>query len=212
MPRNSTQLLIAALLLGGSAAWTGCLHLPGRARAIPECPGDWISTQAIAGDFLLRQRLLVTRGERVFALHLVAQKRGDELLLLGLHPFGAKLFTLRQRGLETSVEALPAPVLEVPPLNVLRDFHRARFLGLGSAGADGIFEERRGDNVVREGHEAGRLRWRSFRRLAGDPAGLVELRFDAPSAEAEGSDRVTIENGWCGYRAELTTLSEEALP
>ncbi len=206
------DLLLRVLLLASALLGTGCLHLPGRARAIPDCPGEWVSTAAIAGDFLVRQRLLVTRGDRVFALHLVAQKHGDELLLLGLHPFGAKLFTLRQLGLETSVEALPAPVLEVPPLNVLRDFHRARFLGVVSAAADGSFEERRGDTLVREGHEAGRLRWRSFQRLTGDPAGVVELRFDAPSEETEGSDRVTIENGWCGYRAEFTTLSEEALP
>jgi hypothetical protein len=145
--------LLAAALLGA-----GCLHLPGRARAVPECPGEWVSTVAIEGDFLVRQRLLVSRGDRIFALQLVAQKRGDELLLLGLHPFGAKLFTLRQRGHETSVEAAPAPVLEVPPLNVLRDFHRAR---------------------------------------------LADHRIGS---------RVTIERDECGYRAEFTTLSEQALP
>lgn len=201
------MLLLASALLG-----TGCLHLPGRVRAIPDCPGEWVSTQAIAGDFLLRQRLIVTRGDGVFALHLVAQKRGDELLLLGLHPFGAKLFTLRQRGLETSVDAVPAPALEVPPLNVLRDLHRARFLGLASAGADGSFEERRDGTEIRELHEGGRLLRRSFQRLDADPPGVVELRFEPAPAPAEGGDRVTIENGWCGYRAELTTLAEEALP
>jgi uncharacterized protein DUF3261 len=199
------MLLLASALLGA-----GCLHLPGRPRAIPDCPGEWVSTQAIAGDFLLRQRLIVTRGDGVFALHLVAQKRGDELLLLGLHPFGAKLFTLRQRGLETSVDAVPAPALEVPPLNVLRDLHRARFLGLASAGADGSFEEQRDGTEIRELHEGGRLLRRSFQRLDADPPGVVELRFE--SAPAEGGDRVTIENGWCGYRAELTTLAEEAPP
>ena len=189
----------------------GCRHLPGRARAIPDCPGEWAPTQAIDGDFLVRQRLLVVRGERAFALELVARKRGDELLLLGLHPLGGKLFTLRQRGLETSVDAAPAPALEVPPLNVLRDFHRARFLGLASAGPDGSYVERRDGTEVREIHEAGQLRLRSFRRLAGDPPGSVELRFDTPAAAGGGAARVWIDNGWCGYRAELTTLSEELL-
>jgi hypothetical protein len=198
-------------LLAGIAAAIGCAHAPGLPRAVPECPGDTVSTEAIAGDFLVRERVLVTRGDRVFALHLVAQKRGDELLLLGLDPFGAKLFTLRQRGLETSVEALPAPLLEVPPLNVLRDLHRARFLGLLGAGPEGSFEEQRGGTLVRELHEAGRLRLRSFRRVDGEPAGVVELRFDAASDAARDGERVTIENGWCGYRAELTTLSEEPL-
>lgn len=207
-----TSAVPRALLLASALLGTGCLNLPGRARAVPDCPGEWVSTRAIAGDFLLRQSLVVTRGDRVFALHLVAQKRGDELLLLGLHPFGARLFTLRQLGLETSVDAAPASVLDVPPLNVLRDLHRARFLGLASAGSDGTFEEHRDGTEIRELRERGRLRRRSFRRLAGDPAGVVELSFDAPAAESGGADRVTIENGWCGYRAELTTLSEQALP
>ena len=206
------SVVLRVLLLASALLGTGCLHLPGRARAIPNCPGEWVPTQAIAGDFLVRQRLIVTQGDLVFVLHLVAQKTDDELVLVGLHPFGAKLFTLRQRGLETSVDAAPAPVLEVPPLNVLRDFHRARFLGLAGAGADGTFAEQRDGTEVRELHEAGRLRRRSFRRLGGDPAGVVELSFEAPSAEAEGRDRVTIENGWCGYRAELTTLSDQPLP
>jgi len=152
--RDVPRLPLRAWLLAAALLGAGCLH----ARAVPECPGEWVSTEAIEGDFIVRQRLLVSRGDRVFALHLVAQKRGDELLLLGLHPFGAKLFTLRQRGLATSVDAAPAPVLEVPPLNVLRDFHRARLVGHGVG------------------------------------------------------SRVTIEHDACGYRAELTTLSEQALP
>jgi len=201
-----------AVLLFAAASTAGCQHLPGRPRAIPDCPGEWVATQAIRGDFLLRQSLIVTRGDRVFALHLVVQKSGDELLLIGLHPFGAKLFTLRQRGLETSVEAAPAPALDVPPLNVLRDLNRARFLRVASAGADGSFAERRDGTEIREWREGGRLQRRSFRRLAADPPGVVELRFDTPAADAEAGERVTIDNDWCGYRAELTTLSAEALP
>jgi hypothetical protein len=200
-----------ALLLASALLGAGCAHLPGRGRAVPDCPGEFAPTGAIAGDFLVRQRLLVSHGGAVFALHLVAQKRGDELLLLGLHPFGAKLFTLRQRGVETSIEAVPAPALEVPPLNVLRDFHRARFLGLAGADPDGVSREERGETEIRELHEAGRLRRRTFRRLSGDPPGVVELTFETTSP-AEGISRVTIENGWCGYRAELTTLSEQPLP
>jgi hypothetical protein len=202
--RRARRALLALPLLAA-----GCLHLPGRGRAIPECPGELASTAEIAGDFLVRQRLRVALGDRAWSLHLVAQKRGDELVLIGLHPLGARLFTVRQRGLETSVDALPAPALEVPPLNVLRDLHRVRFLGLERPGADGTFATRRGGTEIREVRLAGRLRRRSFQRPGGDPAGVVELTFDEPP---EGGPRVAIENGWCGYRAELTTLSEQALP
>jgi hypothetical protein len=206
VPR-SLLLVLAVSLLG-----PGCLHLPGRSRAVPECPGEWVSSEAIPGDFLLRQRWRVAQGYETWSLEVVAQKRGGELVVVGLHPFGAKLFTLRQRGLETSVDAAPSPALEVPPRNVLRDLHRARFLAIEGAGADGCFEERRDGTEIRECHQAGRLRSRSFQRLASDPAGFVTLRFEEPSESSEGAERVTIDNGWCGYRAEVTTWSAEALP
>lgn len=206
MRRSLRRILpIAALALA-----VGCLHAPVRRRAVPDCPGEWVATQAIPGDFLLRQSLVVTRGDRIFALHLVAQKHGDELLLLGLHPLGAKLFTLRQRGLDAQVDALPAPALEIPPLNVLSDFHRARFLRVAGAGPDGIFEVRRDRTLIRERHAAGRLVQRSFEPSDPGAPPPVELRFEEASP-GDGA-RVTIENPGCGYRAELTTLSEESLP
>jgi uncharacterized protein DUF3261 len=204
VPRAS---LAAALLAAGLGA--GCALL-GRGRAVPECPGELVASEAIAGEFLLRQRWSVSRGDETFSLEVVAQKRGDELVLVGLHPLGAKLFTLRQRGLETRVEAAPAPALEVPPLDLLRDLHRARFLAVAGAGADGRFAERRGDIEISEWREGGRLRERRFRRLADDR--LVTLRFDAPAPDAGRAARLEIDNAWCGYRAEVTTLSEQALP
>jgi hypothetical protein len=207
----SRRFLVAAVLVLPVLVG-GCRHLPSRSRALPDCPGQWVSTGAIAGDFLLRQQVRIEAGDRVWSLQLVTQKRGDELLLLGLDPFGAKLFTVRQRGLATSVDALPAPLLEVPPLNLLRDLHRERFLALANPGADGTFQATRAGTKIREQVAGGRSRWRSFERLAGDPPGRVELRFEEPLAAPGGAARVTIDNGWCGYRAEITTLSEESLP
>jgi uncharacterized protein DUF3261 len=202
------RLWLAAVLIGPLLG-SGCQHLPWRGRAVPECPGELVSSEAIPGEFLLRQRWRVERGDEAWSLEVVAQKRGDELVVVGLHPFGAKLFAIRQRGLETSVEAVPAPALEVPPLNVLRDLHRARFLGVAGAGGDGRFEAEHDGTEILEERDAGRVRWRSFRSLAGDPAGLVTLRFGEP---AEGGEAVTVDNGWCGYRAEITTWSAQASP
>ena len=202
--RRRAGALVTAALLGA-----GCAHL-GRGRAVPECPGELVASGAIEGEFLLRQRWSVERGGETFTLEVVAQKRGDELVLVGLHPLGAKLFTLRQRGIETRVEAAPAPALEVPPLDVLRDLHRARFLAPAGAGGDGRTSERRDGTEISEWREGGRLRERSFRRLADDR--LVTLRFDEPAPGGGDAARVEIENAWCGYRAEVTTLSEQALP
>jgi hypothetical protein len=141
----------------------------------------------------------------------VAQKRGNELTLLGFHPLGAKLFTLRQRGADIAVDAAPAPLLEIPPQNLLHDFYRERFLGVSTAGADGGFHERRGDVEIREQRHAGRVRERRFEPLGGDPSDAVVLRFEPAAAEADGASRVVVENPACGYRSEITTLSERPL-
>jgi hypothetical protein len=85
------------------------------------------STDEIRGDFVLRQQIRVVAKGVDFPFELVVQKKGRELILVGLSPFGAKLFTTIQTGLDTRVDALPGAVLPIPPLNVLRDLHRFRF-------------------------------------------------------------------------------------
>ena len=214
--RRHRRVLVALLvaLLVASTLAAGCRQLPPplRARALRDCPGPLVATDAIAGDFLVRQRVLVTAGGTSWPLQLVAQKRGDVLTLLGFHPLGVKLFTLQQRGLRVTVDAAPAPLLEIPPRNLLRDFHRERFFVVADAGAEGTFRERRGDTEIREQRRAGRVVERRFVAIAGDPSAAVVLRFE-PAAAADGeAPRVVLDHGACGYRAEITTLSETEMP
>jgi hypothetical protein len=187
----------------------GCAHGPWARRRVPACAGQLVSTDVMDGDFLLRQRVRVEAGGRSFALRLVTQKRGGELLQVGIDPLGAKLFTLRQRGTQVEVDALPAPVLEVEPANFLRDLHRIRFLTIDDPPADGSSSTVRDGTEIRETWERGTLRERRFRRVAGRPDGAVVLRFETPGPTREGIHRVSIANGWCGYRVEVVTLVEE---
>lgn len=106
---------------------SACSWLPMTPHAIPNCPGSLRSTDEIRGDFVLRQQIRVVAKGVDFPFELVVQKRGRELILVGLSPLGAKLFTTIQTGLDTRVDALPGAVLPIPPLNVLRDLHRFRF-------------------------------------------------------------------------------------
>jgi hypothetical protein len=97
--------------------------LPDQGR---ECPGPLVPTEEMPGDFVLQQNVRVQGEGLDWALTLVSQKRGPTLVLVGLDPFGAKLFTLTQRGSEVTVERLGGP-LPLPPVNLLRDLHRVRF-------------------------------------------------------------------------------------
>jgi hypothetical protein len=127
MRRIAASRSIAA---GISLAFTAaCSGLPFAPRAIPDCPAEIRSTEGIPGDFEIRERVTVWTEDVDFPFELVVQKRGRELVLVGLSPMGAKLFSVVQVGIETDVDALPAAVLPIPPLNVLRDLHRFRFAG-----------------------------------------------------------------------------------
>jgi hypothetical protein len=69
----------------------------------------------------------VTGGEVDVALELVAERRGPRLVVVGFDAFGAKLFAVTQRGLDVEAESFRGRALPVPPRNVLRDLHAARF-------------------------------------------------------------------------------------
>jgi hypothetical protein len=125
-PRHLSALwpIATSILLGLS---TGCSWLPFAQRSISDCPGAIRSTDEIQGDFVSRERVTV-RAEGVdFPFELIVQNNESEIVLVGLSPLGAKLFSIVQTGVETDIEALPAAVFPIPPLNVLRDLHRFRF-------------------------------------------------------------------------------------
>ncbi len=201
MASGAARWLVGLLLL----LLAGCAHFPDRGRAVPACPGQLVSTAEISGEFLLRQRVKVDARDRRILLRLITQKRGEELLLLGFDPLGAKLFTLRQLGSEVEVDALPAAVLEVEPITLLRDLHRMRFLSAPVAYV-------RQGTEIRERWEGSTLRERRFRRVDGRPEGVVTVRFEILGPDEEGLERVSIDNGWCGYRVEIVTLVEEQSP
>ena len=143
MPRALALLLLLFAL--PSCAW-----LPFAPRAIGNCPGPLVSTDDLDGRFLLQHRLRVIAEGIDFPFQSVLQNDGKELVFIGVNALGAKLFTVRQQGLRTEVEALPAAALPVPPLNLLRDMHRLLFLeDAPEGGADPRIESsQQGDAVT----------------------------------------------------------------
>ena len=127
--------LAATLLL----ARCGCTYLPLAGRALPRCPGE-IPPLTMEGELLVRERARFEHGDVVVHLDVVVQQRGDELVVIGFAPTGAKLFSAVQRGASVEIDALPAAVLRVPPDNVLLDVHRLR--GLDRAAGDTVRLER----------------------------------------------------------------------
>jgi hypothetical protein len=123
--------LVLSCLAAACATWAG---LPSR---IPECPAPRLAPEAMGEDFLLRQQVRVRGPHSEARFTLIAEKRGTGLVLVALDRFGAKAFALRQEGLAVTVERAPHPGFPVPPMNVLGDLVRVRFLGEGEPVGEG---------------------------------------------------------------------------
>lgn len=214
MRRSVGRALVAALLLPLLA--TGC---GGGAPAtktplqVRDYPGRLVSTQDMAGAFMLRQRVSAhwPDGERSFEM--VVQLSGAELTLLGLTPFGSRAFVLTQKGAEFSYQKYVDFELPFDPRNILNDLHRVCFRGLGEAPNPGFTGERVGtdgaEDVV-EVWQQGVLRKKSFRRADGDPAGEIQVVYvgDGEVLPPE----VHLSNPWFGYELTIVTLEQTRLP
>jgi hypothetical protein len=181
-------------------------------------------------NFLDRQRITATYGDRTVQFDAVLQKRAGELTLLGLTPFGSRAFVLHQVGTDVSFQSFVPQSLPFPPRYILIDVHRVFFAwaqantggAAPDAGSDagGYGPPRDGELVVeREGEieterwAVGRLRRRTFRRADGEPRGeiVVDCEGDGMAADGTPPPHVRFANGWYGYRLEIATLSHQPL-
>ena len=121
MKRGAHLAVVAALALG-------CAALPRPPARIADCEGPLVPTRDIpGGDFRLREHVRFAGGGVDLGLELLAERRGDRLVVIGWNAFGARVFSTVQTGLAVETDAPLGRVLAIPPENVLRDLHEARF-------------------------------------------------------------------------------------
>jgi len=164
-------------------------------------------------DFLWRQHLVAAYRGQTHAFDAVLQKRGDELLLIGLTPFGTKAFVMQQAALEVRLTSSSVPIeLPFPPRYVFNDISRAYLQGVGAApGSDGTrFVERNGESMQETWHD-GRLLERRFRRESGDCPGEIVIRYVGGMIDGRSPALIEFDNGWLGYHLSIATLSEQDL-
>jgi hypothetical protein len=142
-------LAAAALLLPGCATLPFLLHPP---PSLAPCPGELVPTGEIPGDLFWRERVRVVGGDVDAGFELAVQKRGDELVVVGFNEFGAQAFSAVQRGAEVELRSELGRALAVPPGNLLRDLHRARF---GAAPGGRVEVAREGERVEIENPRCG---------------------------------------------------------
>ena len=212
----------AAMALLVSSLAVGCTP-PTVATATPEQLANAYPTvlqppASLGADFMMEQEVTMTHAEGQNTFRAILQKRGDELVLLGLAPHGGRAFVLTQRGDEITFESFMPEELPFPPRYILHDIHRTWFQSAGDAAPDanGWREVERDGERIREHVGPAGVTERHFTRLDGVPAGTIVVRYGdglaagAPNA-AQPPTETTFENGWFGYTGSVRTLSWEAL-
>jgi len=122
---------VTRALWAGLGLWVaGCAgSLLGGPPRLADCPGSLVDTAQIpGGDFLLRERVRIAGGDVDLGLELLAERRGDRLVVVAFNAFGARIFSAVQHGLAVETESPLGRALPVPSENVLRDLHHARFV------------------------------------------------------------------------------------
>lgn len=194
---------------------------PNAAPSAQTYPGTLVDPTELGDDFMWRQLVTATfrrpRGElESVSFEAIVQKRGDTLSVLGMTPFGSRGFLIEQRGQDVSLRRFVDGEMPVPARFILIDIHRTFFHGIaadhaGPLDEDGFRTAIVDGEEIRELHRDGRLIERRFRRLDGEPAGIIRIDY-GPGAPATGpAELITLDNGWFGYQLVIKTLEQTRL-
>lgn len=129
--KRAFAVVSVAIAAAGCQTLRLAFHAP---PVLPECPGELVPTGRISGNFVWRERVRVSGGDVDATFDVVVEKRAGQLVLVGFNEFGAKVFSVVQRGVELEVQRHLGRATPVPPENLLRDLHRAHF-GAPAGGA-----------------------------------------------------------------------------
>jgi len=215
---------------------------------VPSCgarkEADWptpvvpLAPAAHPMDFLDRQRIVATYKGHTASFDAVVQKKGNELTLVGLTPFGSRAFVLRQVGVEASFESFVPQTLPFPPNYILVDVERVFFRWTDAAPpTDANRQFLHDGEIVTERWQAGRLLRRTFSRDGTSPAlpergrndertspalpergrnglppGQIVIEYDGGMAsDGTPARHVSFDNGQFGYHLDITTLTHQNL-
>jgi hypothetical protein len=159
----------------------------------------------------MRQELRFSYGTSSGSLEAVVQSRCGVLTIIGLAPFGARVFTLVQRGSELEMKLQLPGSWPFPPANIARDVHRALLVPLPPEAPPS------GERELEYGGERVRERWRD--------GALVERTLEPPGPAARGvriayrdgatsqrpAAEIRLEDLERGYVLEILTTEHRAL-
>jgi hypothetical protein len=193
-------------------AWAcvSCVSCASPAPKSPvEYPGVLHPPSELGPDFSMHQHVVATAGGQTGSFDGVLQKRGNQLVIVGLGPGGIRAFVLQQDGNAIKYERTMGPELPFPPRNIVLDVHRVFFKKLpppqsGTGTVRGTLD----DESVEEDWRDGNLVERRFTRPSSAHKGIIRITY-TPGCTAEkcAPPSIRLVNEWFSYA--LTIESTE---
>jgi hypothetical protein len=165
-------------------------------------------------DLRLQQRLRFGSEEDERRVDVVVEKRGPELVLVGLTPAGTRAFSLRLREGRLEIDRGVARWLDIDPVLVFDAVQRSRLVGFGEdSPGDGEHASAHGAEERTDTWRGGRRVARSFAAPGSPPSVRIEYRrAEGDPMGGAGTELIRVESEWCDYTARIATLAEERLP
>jgi hypothetical protein len=213
---RALAVIVACLGLGGAMLGCGMLqteaHRPPRTDAVLDAP-ILLPVGALAEDVVMQQRVTVRWKDREESFGAVLQKRGQELLLLGLGPMNTVGFRLSLVEGHVSFENRTGRDVPFVPERILADVQRVFYPWIEGESRCTRCDRRgvRGDLEIVEHIGDEHLEQRRFFVRDRPERGEIVVRYDDWPRDAIAPHRAVLSNGWFGYELLIETTSAERL-
>lgn len=174
-----------------------------RAPSLPSnCPVEPLANEDRPEHLSLRARVRMEAASREINFQAVAQITAESFVLVGITPYGTRLFKLTQNDGKFSAD--PALPVEYQTLSLYTADALIRTFLIHPPG--GAKSWTRAGEQITDTLQAGKERrvYRPAQREPGSPN--VTIDYDDGST-LEGMQGATIENSWCDYRAKIVLLA-----
>ena len=184
-------LLTTALLL------VSCAGVGTRFRS-PNCPVVPRFRSELSDDLDLRARMHFAVGDREVHLEVVARSSPEELVVVGIASYGARVFAAQQRGRTITVKDAATRKFEYLARWTMDALHRSVWIQApADAGSGSVVRWSWENERVTESVQAGERR-REFSRIGASAPVLIRYREQV----------IEIQNPWCGYHAVFALVSD----
>ena len=188
------RVLLLVVALGVSCAG---VRTPGHRV---DCPVDPVARGDLPQDVSLRARMRIRAGAHEASFQVVAQATPEALIIVGIAPYGTRLFELRQRDGQFFVD--PALPVEARTLSIYSAdaLHRAYWI---RPPGEATSWDRAGEHISESVQQGDRRR---VYQRNDRGAGSQPITIDYHEPGFEGTQGAEIDNPWCGYRAVIVLL------